>query len=257
VSGAEGVEAGARAAAASAKPGARPLGLVGLIGAMPEELAALVALAEGVERQQHGPFELVRGTLQGVPVVMATCGIGKVNAAALAQALAALGVERVIVTGVAGGVDPSLRVGDLVVSEDAVQHDVDVTGLGYAAGEVPGEPRVWSADAALRAAALAAAQAVAARDGVRALLGRIASGDEFVADPARVASLRERFAASCAEMEGAAVAQICHRWGVPWVVVRSVSDTADHAAQVDFRAFTPIAAERAVAVVLGTLARLG
>ena len=228
----------------------------GLIGAMPEELERLVALAEGVRRERHGPFELVRGALDGRPVVMATCGIGKVNAAALAQALASLGVARVIVTGVAGAVDPALRVGDIVVSRDAVQHDVDVTGLGYAAGEVPGEPLVWQADPTLRAAALAAAEAVARRDSVRAVLGRIASGDVFVADPLRAAQVREGFGASCAEMEGAAVAQVCARWGLPWVVVRSVSDSADQSAEVDFRAFTAVAAERAVAVVMGTLARL-
>jgi len=231
-------------------------GAVGLIGAMPEELERLLALAHDVTRSRQGPFELVHGVLEGVRVVMATCGIGKVNAAALAQALAAAGVARVIVTGVAGGVDPALRVGDLVVSVDAVQHDVDVTGLGYELGEVPGEPRVWQADAALRDAALAAARDVAERDGVRAITGRVASGDVFVADPARVAALRAGFGASCAEMEGAAVAQVCARWGLPWVVVRSVSDTADHDAEVDFRAFTVVAAERAVAVVLGTLRRL-
>lgn len=229
---------------------------VGLIGAMPEELERLEALATDARRVRVGPFELVHGQLEGWRVVMATCGIGKVNAAALTQALAERGVRRVIVTGVAGGVDPTLAVGDLVVSRDALQHDVDVTGLGYAPAEVPGEPRVWEADPLLRDAALAVARDVARAAGVRALLGRVASGDVFVADPGRVAQLRERFEASCAEMEGAAVAQVCARWGLPWVVVRSISDTADHAAEVDFRAFTRVAAERAVEVVLGTLRRL-
>jgi adenosylhomocysteine nucleosidase len=248
--------AAAERRAPSRAPSGGGTGGVGLIGAMPEELARLRALAHEVTRERAGPFELVHGMLEGVRVVMATCGIGKVNAAALAQALAAAGVARVIVTGVAGGVDPALRVGDIVVSRDAVQHDVDVTGLGYEPGEVPGEPRFWEADPALRDAALAAAQDVAARDGVRAVVGRVASGDVFVADPERVTALRAGFGASCAEMEGAAVAQVCARWGLPWVVVRSVSDTADHAAEVDFRAFTAVAAERAVAVVLGTLRRL-
>jgi len=145
---------------------ARP---VGLIGAMPEELALLERLARSPRHERVGPFELVRGELDGVPVVMATCGIGKVNAAALTQALASSGVGAVIVTGVAGGIDPALRVGDLVVSRDAVQHDVDVTGLGYALGEVPGEPRIWEADPVLFAASLAAANEVAADAGVRAL----------------------------------------------------------------------------------------
>lgn len=230
---------------------------VGLIGAMPEELERLEALALGLRRERVGPFELLHGRLEGTRVLMATCGIGKVNAAALTQAIAERGVRRLIVTGVAGGVDPALGVGDLVVSRDALQHDVDVTGLGYEPAEVPGEPRVWEADAALRDAAFEAASEVATAEGVRAALGRVASGDVFVADPGRVAALRERFGASCAEMEGAAVAQVCARWGLPWVVVRSISDTADHAAEVDFRAFTRLAARRAVEVVLATLRRLG
>ena len=223
---------------------------------MPEELEELLAAAEDAHLERSGPFELTRARLGRTTVIMATCGIGKVNAAALAQALAASGVGAVIVTGVAGGIDPSLRVGDLVVSRDAVQHDVDVTGLGYALGEVPGEPRTWEADPALFEAALAAARDVAAGAGVRALAGRVASGDAFVADPEVAARLHDVFGASCAEMEGAAVAQVCARWGLPWVVVRSVSDTADGAAEVDFRAFARLAAERAVAVVLGTLQRL-
>jgi adenosylhomocysteine nucleosidase len=242
--------------APAASPSAAVAGRGGptaLIGAMPEELERLRSVAEAVRFEQHGPFELIRARLEGTSVVMATCGIGKVNAAALAQTVALAGVSRVIVTGVAGAVDPELRVGDLIVSRDAVQHDVDVTGLGYDAGQVPGEPRVWAADPALREAALEAAEAVARRDGVRALLGRVATGDAFIHDPAVRAQLRERFDAGCAEMEGAAVAQVCARWGLPWVVVRSVSDSADGSAELDFRAFTPVAAERAVAVVLGIL----
>jgi adenosylhomocysteine nucleosidase len=236
--------------------GSGPAAPTGLIGAMPEELEQLLSVADGVRSERLGPFELVYGSLAAAPVVMATCGVGKVNAAALTQALATAGAARMIVTGVAGGIDASLAIGDLVVSEDAVQHDVDATGLGYALGEVPGEPRVWLADAALRDAALAAAADVARRVGVRAVLGRVASGDVFVSDPRRTRLLRERFEATCAEMEGAAVAQVCSRWGIPWVVVRSVSDTADHVAEVDFRAFTRVAAERAVAVVVAMLQAL-
>jgi len=232
---------------------ARPLALV---GAMPEEVAALVAATSELVAEGAGPYRWHRGRLDGVPVALAVCGIGKVNAAALAQALLAEGVAALLFTGVAGGVDPTLRVGDLVVAHDAVQHDVDVTGLGYALGEVPGEPTVWPADPDLRDLVAAAAADVAGAAGVRVVVGRVASGDTFVADPRRVALLRERFGATCAEMEGAAVAQVCARWGVPWAIVRSVSDTADHDAGVDFRAFTEVAAARAVDVVRGTLRRL-
>lgn len=224
-----------------------------VLGAMAEELEALSAAVEGVEEVRAGPFALRHGTLEGMPVVLAQCGIGKVNAAALTQAVLGAGADRVVVTGVAGAVDPDLRVGDLVVSTDAVQHDVDVTGLGYAVGEVPGEPRVWTADAELVRLAL---EAAADLPDVRARAGRVASGDQFIADPRRVAWLRDTFGAACAEMEGAAVAQLCARWGAPFVIVRSISDTADHQAEVDFRAFTQVAAVRAKHVVRGVLRRL-
>jgi adenosylhomocysteine nucleosidase len=240
-----------------------------VIGAMPEEVAPLLAAASGVRETGEGPYRWHLGRLDGVPVALAVCGVGKVNAAALTQALLAGGAAGVLFTGVAGGVDPDLSVGDIVVAHDAVQHDVDVTGLGYEPGRVPGEPLVWCADPDLRdrvaaaarevaaeAAAQAAAEAgaeAAAEAAVRVVVGRVASGDTFVADPRRVADLRARFGAACAEMEGAAVAQVCARWGVPWAIVRSVSDTADHGAEADFRAFTVVAAERAVEVVRRTL----
>jgi len=224
-----------------------------VIGAMDEELEALL---EGLEERREGrlgPFVVHFGRLEGRAVALARCGVGKVNAAALTQAVLTLGAARVLFTGVAGAVRPGLRVGDLVISKDAVQHDLDVRPLGYRLGEVPGETWSWSADARLAELALAAAAEL--RD-VRAVLGRVASGDVFVADPARARALRATFGADCAEMEGAAAAQVCAKWGVPFVIIRSISDTADHEAQVDFRAFTPLAAARAKQVVRGILRRL-
>ncbi|MDF1522155.1 MAG: 5'-methylthioadenosine/adenosylhomocysteine nucleosidase [Trueperaceae bacterium] len=231
----------------------RPLAV---IGAMPEETGPLLAAAVGAVEERVGPFALHRARLDGVPVLLVTCGIGKVQAAALTQTLLAHGAAAVLFTGVAGGVDPSLRVGDLVVADRAVQHDVDVTALGYARGEVPGHPLTWPADADLTARVREAAEALAGAEGLRVVVGTVASGDRFVADPVDVARLRATFGAACAEMEGAAVAQVCAAWGVPWAIVRSVSDTADHDAHVDFRAFTEVAAGRAVAVVRRTLVGL-
>jgi len=232
----------------------RPLAL---IGAMESEISPLRAALVGRRGLTQGPRHFEAGLIDGVEVVLAVCGIGKVNAAALTEALLAQGCAAVLFTGVAGGVDPDLQVGDLVVSNDALQHDVDVTALGYQLGQVPGEPfREWTADADLRAIVEEAAAEVAAAEGVRLRVGRVASGDRFIADGAEVVRLRRDFAASCTEMEGAAVAQVCSAWGVPWVVLRSISDTAQHDANVDFRAFTEVAAQRAVAVVHGSLRRL-
>lgn len=241
------MEPGALSAEAATGPTA-------VVGAMPEEIATLLPRLQELRTVRRGPFEVHEGRLDGHPVVLAVCGVGKVNAAALAQQLLANGAVRLIFTGVAGGLDPALRVGDLVVSRDAVQHDVDVRPLGYELGRVPGEPLAWQADETLRAAALDVAQRVV--HGARVVEGRIASGDLFVADAERARTLVDRFGAACAEMEGAAVAQVCARWGVPWVVVRSLSDAADEEASVDFRAFTRTAAARAEAVVRGVLAAI-
>lgn len=232
--------------------------MIGIIGAMEEELELLLEALEDTKTVQRGAFTLYSGTLQGKPVLIAQCGIGKVNAAALAQVLLLEGVTHIIFTGVAGAVGDGLRVGDIVVSTDAVQHDVDVRALGYVRGEVPGDGLAWAADEALQRVALQAAEALAevASGEVRVVSGRVLSGDQFIADRAKVAELREVFGGACAEMEGAAVAQVCSRSGVPFVVIRSLSDSADGGAELDFRAFTVLASRRAKAVVLGMLERL-
>lgn len=228
---------------------------VALLAAMAEEVETLRGAMREVEPLPRGPFTLHRGSLEGRQVLLAECGVGKVNAAAVTHQLLMEGAGALIFTGVAGAVDASLEVGDLVVSRDAVQHDVDVTALGYGLGELPGQPVAWPADGRMRAAAMEAARS--ALPDVRALEGRVASGDRFVADATATRVLRERFGASCAEMEGAAAAQVCARWSVPWVVIRSISDTADHRASVDFRAFTGLAAGRAEAVVRALLRSMG
>lgn len=230
----------------------------GVIGAMREEVEALVGCLAGASTRTRGPFVLHAGQIDGRRVMVAECGIGKANAAALTQALLDAGADAIVCTGVAGAVHEGLAVGDVVVARDAVQHDVDVTALGYALGEVPADGAAWPADPRLIEAAVEAAREAAAVDPEppRVVVGRVASGDTFVASAAKVAWLRKTFDAACAEMEGAAVAQVCAKWGAPFVIVRSISDTADHDAQVDFRAFTTLAAARAADVVQGLLRRL-
>ena len=225
---------------------------------MVEELEQLLSDLNKQKTVQRGAYTLHTGVLQGKSVLAAQCGVGKVNAAALAQIFVLEGVSQVIFTGVAGGVAPGLEVGDIVVSRDALQHDADVRALGYVLGEVPGEPLSWPADRALQEAALAAAGALAevTAGEVKVVSGRVLSGDQFIADAGKVKFLFETFDGACAEMEGAAVAQVCSRAGVPFVIVRSLSDSADGGAEVDFRTFTPLAAQRAKAVVLGMLGRL-
>lgn len=227
--------------------------VTGIIGAMPEELSELLSLLQDPQTHRRAGFTLYRGRLLGHEVVLAQCGIGKVNAAALTQLLIVEGVGRIVFTGVAGAIDSSLRVGDIVISKDALQHDVDVTALGYRLGEVPGETLAWTADPHLVEIALEASKALTE---CRVVLGRIGSGDQFIASPERVRRLRETFELSCAEMEGAAVAQVCAKAELPFVIIRSISDTADHSAEMSFREFTPLAARRAKTLVRAMLESL-
>ena len=225
----------------------------GIIGAMREEIELLTAdLTHGRTQRVMG-FDFHTGVLDDQPVIMMQCGIGKVNAAMGTVALLSQGVSRVIFTGVAGALHPDLQPGDMVVSTDCVQHDVDVTPLGYEPGLIPDELLAWPADPTLRSLAFEAARTVS---GVRTMEGRIASGDQFIASPERGAWIRQTFSAACAEMEGAAVAQVCARWGVPFVVIRSMSDTADHDANVDYRQLMPVVARHAKQVVRAMLTRL-
>ncbi len=224
--------------------------MIGIIGAMPEEIQELLADVRERQEEQLGPFLLHRGLLESQSVVVAQCGIGKVNAAALTQSLIHLGATSIIFTGVAGGLEPGLRVGDIVVSSDCLQHDVDVSALDYSVGQIPGESFSWQADTVLHRLALQAAQQL---KGVRSVAGRILSGDQFLNSTEQMSELRETFAAACVEMEGAAVAQVCSKWQIPFVIIRSISDAGDEASAVDFRSFMPLAAKHARLVVRGVL----
>lgn len=228
--------------------------MLAILGAMNEEIELLLGdLQNRQEDLTFGGITVHRGELAGVPVLLSRGGIGKVNAAMTATYLILQGATRVIFTGVAGGVDPELRVGDIVVSTDLVQHDVDVTPLGYERGTIPDETPAWQANEQLTELAM---QAAADIEGIQAKAGRVASGDQFIASAEGVQFLASQFGAACAEMEGAAVAQVCARAGVPFVVIRSISDTADHAAKVDYRTFMPLVAKHAKQVVRGMLSRM-
>lgn len=220
---------------------------------MDEEIELLLAELQNRQDITFPGATLHKGVLDGVEVLLTRGGIGKVNAAMTTTYLLMQGASRVIFTGVAGGVHPELRVGDIVVSTDLVQHDVDVTPLGYQPGTIPGEAPGWQADPHLREMALSAAKDV---EGVQVVAGRVASGDQFIASREGVQRLWKEHQAACAEMEGAAVAQVCAKAGVPFVVIRSVSDTADHDANVDYRTFMPLVARHAKQVVRGMLSRL-
>lgn len=231
---------------------------IGIIGAMEVEVEHLKAELSGVREEVVAGTSFCSGRLGEKDVVVVKCGVGKVNAGICAQVLADhFGCTHLINTGVAGSLDATrLDIGDLVVSTDCVQHDFEVEALGYEPGLIPGRERVaFVADERLREAALAAAAAVAPE--VRALSGRVASGDQFVCRDETRRRIVETFGALCCEMEGAAIAQAAEANGVPFVVVRAISDKPGTEGQaIDYATFERASAERCARIVERMVAEL-
>lgn len=222
---------------------------IGIIGAMQVEVDYLKGRLRDAQVSSHAGREFCEGTLGGVPVVIVQCGVGKVNAASCAQVLADLfDVTHIVNTGVAGSLNNALNIGDVLVSVDAVHHDVDATNFGYEPGEVPGIGTAsFEADAALRQAAVEAVHAVAPE--IAALEGRVASGDRFVREDVDKQAIKERFHADCCEMEGCSIAQTAWLNGIPFVIVRAISDKADGSSAVEYPVFERQAAEHCARIV--------
>ena len=226
---------------------------LGIIGAMACEVEALKGKMENVTVGNHGGSEYFEGTLEGLPAVVVQCGVGKVNAAMCAQVLCSVyGVTHLVNTGIAGSLCAELDIADLVVSKDAMYHDVDVTVFGYPQGKVPGMDVVaFPADETLMGYAFEAANAV---NPGHAKIGRVASGDQFVCGKEQKDKIIEVTQALCTEMEGAAIAQTAYRNGIPFVILRAISDKADNSAEMDYPTFEAMAAEHCAKVTL-TMAR--
>jgi len=221
---------------------------IGLIGAMDEEVERFLGRMEGEKETVKAGIRFREGEWNGKRVIVCKCGVGKVNAAVCTQILIdTFGVEAIVFTGVAGALHPELNIGDIVVSTDCLQHDMDVTPLGFAKGQIPfSDESVFPASEDLIRAALEAGESLF--PGLTRS-GRVLSGDQFVANRETVAALHREHEGVCVEMEGAAVAQVCRLNGTPFVILRSMSDKADGSAHVNFPEFTKLAAERSAAIV--------
>ena len=229
--------------------------LIGIIGAMEPEVALLRQQITDVNRTELGGYVFYHGKLAGQAVVLVQCGIGKV-ASALATALLIqqFKPDAVINTGSAGGFDPQLNVGDVVISSEVRHHDVDVTAFGYEIGQVPQMPPAFNAHPALIDAA---EQSIQALGYCHTKKGLIATGDSFICDPARIAVIRSQFPTMLAvEMEGAAIAQVCHMLNTPFVVIRSLSDIAGKESPQSFEAYLEVASKHSSAMVTELLKRL-
>ena len=200
---------------------------IGIIGAMVEEVSELKASLQDAKVTKIARMEFCEGSFGNTDVVVVQSGIGKVNAAACAQILINhFGVTHVMNTGVAGSLNSKIDIGDIVVSTDAMYHDVDATVFGYAKGEVPQVGTAsFVADEMLRRAAVEAVKEAA--PDIHVFEGRVVSGDQFISSREVKNNIRDTFQGDCTEMEGAAIAQVAYINEVPFVIIRAITDKAD------------------------------
>ena len=222
---------------------------IGIIGAMDVEVASLKKAMDIERTVTKAGMEFCEGTLGRVSAVVVKCGIGKVNAGMCVQILADLfEVTHILNTGIAGSLNNDINIGDIVVSKDAVYHDMDVTSLGYRPGEVPGMGFVaFKADEELRLSAVKACREAA--PDIQVFEGRIASGDQFIGERARKEWIRSSFTGDCTEMEGCAIAQAAYLNHLPFIIIRAISDKADESVSVSYEEFEGKAAEHCARLV--------
>ena len=227
--------------------------LIGIIGAMSIEIDDLrQALTDSKEEIISG-MTFYSGRLNGQDVVLAKSGVGKVNAAMCAQTMILTYRPAAIInTGVAGGLQPGVGIGDIVIADAVVQYDVDTSALGDPIGFVSGVNRIeFPSGGSLADGLYRAAQQLA---DTKVHRGIIATGDRFVSSRAEASTIRERFCALANEMEGGSIGQVCYINGVPFCVVRAISDGEDDSSHMEYAQFVTIAAQKSKAIVLGYLA---
>lgn len=220
----------------------------GIIGAMDVEVNFLKDAMTDKKINTIAGMEFCEGKLDDTDVIVVKCGMGKVNAGICAQILVdQYHVGRVINTGVAGSLDAEINIGDIVISTDTVQHDFDLTPIGYKRGEL-NSPRMIAipADEKMRTTAAEAVREVA--PDIQAFEGRICTGDQFIASKEQKKAIVSEFQGLCCEMEGGAIAQVCYLNDIPFVIIRAISDKADDSEEVSFKAFEEAAAVHCAAI---------
>ncbi len=220
----------------------------GIIGALDEEVTLLKQGMKISKTTTIAGMEFCEGKLDGKDVVVVQCGIGKVNAGICAQVLInVFDANRVINTGVAGSLDTKIDIGDIVVSTDAIEHDFDLTPLGYAPGQVyESGPAAFPADEDMRKNVVTAAKECAPE--INVFEGRICTGDQFIASKEQKNSIISKFGGLCCEMEGGAIAQVCYLNKTPFVIIRAISDKADDSEEMSYEEFKKAAAIRCASI---------
>lgn len=229
---------------------------IGIIGAMEEEVVILRELLTDKRIETIAGCEFTTGKMNGIEVVLLRSGIGKVNAAmSTTILLQKYQPDYVINTGSAGGSNPELNVGDVVISTEVRHHDVDVTVFGYEYGQVPQLPAAFEADVELVKTAMNAAKGIS---DIKVVEGLIATGDSFMNDPQRVEYIKGKFTnLQAVEMEAVAVAQVCYQYGTPFVIIRSLSDIAGKESNISFEQYLEKAAINSSKLVAKIVMALG
>jgi adenosylhomocysteine nucleosidase len=229
--------------------------MIGIIGAMEEEVTLLRSFMEQPERDSAGNFEFISGKLEGRDVVLLRCGIGKVQAAAGCAIL----IDRfkpglVFNTGSAGGIDAALSFGDVIIADGLLYHDVDVTAFKYEPGQIPGQPQIFAASEDLIKRAEKAVDELKSEkilpESMNHVRGLIGSGDAFICDPVRIEMLKKLFPKlKAVEMEGAAIAHTSALFNVPSLIIRALSDIAGVESPITSDQFLPLAAKHSAEIV--------
>lgn len=230
--------------------------MIGIIGAMEQEVAELKESMDIEETLEQASMVFCKGKLCGQEVVIVRSGIGKVNAAVCAQILVdKFNVNILINTGIAGSLDAAIDIGDMVISTDAVHHDVDTTIFGDPVGQIPDMDTLsFPADKELVEKARIANEE--ANPDIHTFVGRIVSGDQFVSSPEVKERLVRLFDAKCTEMEGASIAHTAYLNHISCVIIRAISDKADNSASVDYPEFQAKAIRHSVRLVKNLLSRI-
>jgi adenosylhomocysteine nucleosidase len=230
--------------------------MIGIIGAMEDELSLLCETMGKYVSQKTGSFEFFTGKIEGKDVTLLQCGIGKVNAAVgCAMLIQHFNPSCIINTGSAGGINPELKVGDAIISTGLVYHDVDVTAFKYSPGQLPGQPQIFPVDEKLVKLAEDAVDELKRENVLPASFnhrrGIIGSGDVFMHEAERIAAVRRIFPdVAAVEMEGAAIAHCCALFSVPVLVIRALSDIAGAESPVSFDEFLPVASKHSAHIVI-------
>lgn len=222
---------------------------IAIIGAMEEEATLLRENIEDKEQQMIAGCEFTTGKMNGAEVILLKSGIGKVSAAmSTTILLEKFKPDFCINTGSAGGINPALNVGDVVISTEARHHDVDAMVFGYEYGQVPQQPPAFTADETLIKIAEESAREI---EGIQVVRGLIATGDSFISNPAQTAAIHDKFTdLQAVEMEAAAIAQVAYQFKTPFVIIRSLSDIAGKESNISFDQFLETAALHSANLVM-------